>query len=406
MVHMSHAYLMKKQMLQSFWFYLVVHSARMMNAIPGKFGSKLASPFLLAHGVSHDECTWFSLFLVCYFHHVQDGDTSRSHTQSHTLDGIAIGRSPTSNALLVYNPRTKMYYEPDSYRLDPYQLPLLVYPQLKYDGEPFCSLLCNENPAMEESYPPGTRVKRLNPDTKMLLAGMVMDIPLSSNPSGLPVYQILFDNDTAALIPLAEMTSIIPPPPMSDTPSPEPSSDEASSLLPPFLTVGSRITYKHDGTYHKGYLMKKSCGTYCFSFKTHVKKKHEDWGVNLPHLPFNWVALCTEGILLPGHVAHSFIRMMDSSSSTSSNPPSTFDPVANIVSAVNLHCDCPPSLLQALATSHPYREIWLQSYYEEKCGIESLGTFCCISLGEYHALLEKGAPKAIPTMCVSTIKKD
>jgi hypothetical protein len=299
-----------------------------------------------------------------------------------------------------------MYYEPDSYRLDPYRLPSSVYPQLKYDGKLFCSLLCGKNPAMEESYPPGTRVKQFNPDTKMLLAGMVMDIPLSSNPSGLPVYQILFDNGTAALIPLAEMASLIPPPPISDTPTPEPSSDEASSLLPPFLTVGSRITYKHDGTYHKGYLMKKSCGTYHFSLKTHVKKKHEDGGVNLPHLPFIWVDLCTEGILLPGHITHSFIRMTDSSSSTSSNPPSTFDPVANMVSAVNLHRDCPPSLLQALATSHPNRDIWLQSYYKEKSGIESLDTFCRISLGEYGALHEKGAPKAIPTMCVLTIKKD
>ncbi len=192
----------------------------------------------------------------------------------------------------------------------------------------------------------------------MLLAGTVMDIPLSSNPSGLPVYQILFDNGMTASIPLAEMASIILPPPISDTPSPEPSLDEASSLLPPFLVVGSRITYKHDGTYHKGYLMKKSCGTYCFSFKIHVKKKHEDWGVDLPHLPFIWVDLWTEGILLPSQAVHSFIRMTDSLSSTSSNLPSTFDPFAIIVSAVNLHRDCPPSLLQAL-TTHPDHVIFL-----------------------------------------------
>ncbi len=83
-----------------------------------------------------------------------------------------------------------------------------------------------------------------------------------------------------------------------------------------------------------------------------------------------------------------------------------FDPVANIVSAINLHCDCPPSLLQALTESHPNREVWLQSYYEEKNGIESLGTFKGITLGEYQALRKKGAPKAIPTMCVLTIKKD
>jgi len=144
---------------------------------------------------------------------------------------------------------------------------------------------------------------------------------------------------------------------------------------------------------------------YRFSFKTHVKKKTEDWGVDLPHLPYNWADLCTEGILIPGHVAHTFIRNAQSSAPSASFI-STFDPVANIVSAINLHRDCPPSLLQALAASHPDREVWLQSYYEEKGGIESLGTFKRLTLGEYRALREKGAPKAIPTMCVLTIKKD
>ncbi len=62
---------------------------------------------------------------------------------------------------------------------------------------------------------------------------------------------------------------------------------------------------------------------------------------------------------------------------------STFDPVANIVSAINLHRDCPPSLLQALATTHPDRDVWLQNYYEEKNGVESLGTFKRLTLGEY-----------------------
>jgi len=73
---------------------------------------------------------------------------------------------------------------------------------------------------------------------------------------------------------------------------------------------------------------------------------------------------------------------------------------------VNLHRDCPPSLLQALASTHPDREVWLRSYYKEKGGIEDMGTFRKITLGEYRALHEKGAPKAIPTMCVLTIKKD
>ncbi len=112
MVHMAHAYLTEKQMPRSFWFYAIVHSARMMNAIPGKFGVKLASPFLLVHGSGHDKCTWFPLFSICYFHYEKNGDVPHSHCQSHTMDGIAIGPSPMSNAMLVYNPRTKQYYEP------------------------------------------------------------------------------------------------------------------------------------------------------------------------------------------------------------------------------------------------------------------------------------------------------
>jgi hypothetical protein len=91
MVHMSCAYLIEKQMPHSFWFFLIVHSAWMMNAIPGKLHGKLASPFLLVHCVGHDERTWFPLFSLCYFHHDKDGGVARSHNQAHTMDGIAVG---------------------------------------------------------------------------------------------------------------------------------------------------------------------------------------------------------------------------------------------------------------------------------------------------------------------------
>jgi hypothetical protein len=64
----------------------------------------------------------------------------------------------------------------------------------------------------------------------------------------------------------------------------------------------------------------------------------------------------------------------------------TFDPVASFVGAVNLHQDCPPSLLKALAETHPNRKIWLNSFYKEKQGIESLGINRKITLGEYWAL--------------------
>ncbi len=233
-----------------------------------------------------------------------------------------------------------------------------------------------------------------------------MDIPLHSDPDGSAIYLILFDNGTSASLPLADMASLIPSPPVPGDGLSKTSSDDNSSLLPPFPQIGSRITYEHKGDYHQGFLAHNIFDTYCFSFKTHIKKKSKDWGVDIPNLPFTWVDLCTEGLLLPGYVAHLFIHSLSHNPLISSPPHLTFDPMANIVSAVNLHQDCPPSLLQALALTHPNREVWLQSYYKEKGGIAEMGTFWNITLGEYRALREKGAPKAIPTMCVLTIKKD
>ncbi len=140
-------------------------------------------------------------------------------------------------------------------------------------------------------------------------------------------------------------------------------------------------------------------GVYWFSYKVHINKGKEVWGVALPNISQNWVNLCTEGVCIPGHVTHFFLQ--PSSSPTSS----TFDLIATFVSAINLNWDCPPSLIEALAKSHLDRKVWLKSCYEEKCGIENLQTFQKIMLGEYRAHGEKGVPKAIPTMCVLTIKK-
>ena len=224
-----------------------------------------------------------------------------------------------------------------------------------------------------------------------------MDIPFPTDVSDSTFkisYTILFDNGTSASIPLSEMASLIPASPVNVA-----ACDSQDSLLPPFLRLNSKITYEHDGQYHKGYLGKCD-GAFWFVLKSHVNEHKEDWGVDLPNLPITWVDMCVEGVLFPGHVSHTFLH------SPVSPQKSTFDPIASFVSAVNLHRDCPPTLLKALADSHPDRDVWLQSYFEEKWGIESMGTFRKITLGEYGALREKGAPRAIPTMCVLTIKKD
>jgi hypothetical protein len=143
-----------------------------------------------------------------------------------------------------------------------------------------------------------------------------MDIPFpievsdsTTDTTDLP-YTILFNDGTTAFIPLSQMANLIPPPPVQLT-----AADGSDSLLPPFLRLNSRITFEHEGQYHKGYLSQLD-GVYCFSYKSHVNKRWEDWGVPLPNLTSNWIDLCVEGILLPGHVSHSFLN-----SQLSSTPP-------------------------------------------------------------------------------------
>ncbi len=99
------------------------------------------------------------------------------------------------------HPCTKKYYEKDSYNLDP---PSSVYADIKYNGGLFCSLLCDSNPQMEEQYPPGTRVERMDPASKRLLAGTVMDIPLFGDIGLVPSYTIFFNT----LLPLFKFHSM------------------------------------------------------------------------------------------------------------------------------------------------------------------------------------------------------
>jgi hypothetical protein len=134
------------------------------------------------------------------------------------------------------------------------------------------------------------------------------------------------------------MPSLIPPPSVLVSVLEDSFQDPFSSLLPPFLSLNSQITYEHNGAYHKEFLTCKPCRTYRFSFKTHFKKKVKDWGNNIPKLPFTLVDLCTEGIFVPGHIVHTFLCTFSPSLHLLSvSPPPTFDLVVNIVRAVNLH---------------------------------------------------------------------
>jgi hypothetical protein len=176
--------------------------------------------------------------------------------------------------ILVYNPHNQKYYEPDSYCLDPYHLPFSVYPTIKYNGRLFVSLHWDKVVSISKPFLLGTQMTNVHPTMGKTHSGTVMDIPFDPNLS--PHYLVLYNDGKLLPIPAASMAALIPKP-MVDT-------LDTSHLLPPFLQVRSIITFEKDSQYHKGYLSHLPNGTYWFSFKSHVSKKHKDWGAPFPNL--------------------------------------------------------------------------------------------------------------------------
>jgi hypothetical protein len=115
-------------------------------------------------------------------------------------------------------------------------------------------------------YPPGTRVIQTDPDTNATKLGTVMDIPL--DPTTSPHYLIQFDDCTTSSITASKMPSFIP--------KPDVDMSDSLHLLPPFLRLTSKIAFDHEGQYHKGFLTQSPTGVCCFSYKSHINKKHPD----------------------------------------------------------------------------------------------------------------------------------
>ena len=156
-VQMARAYITEKQVGREFWYYAIRHAALMLNQIPGRLGRKLTTPFELVHNVKPDSRTWFQLFSVGYFDHERDATELRSKAQAQTLDGIAVGRDASSNAITFYNPATKNYYRPTAFKLDEGRFPATNFPSsIKFDGGLTCGLFCNRTNPMSAPFPPGS----------------------------------------------------------------------------------------------------------------------------------------------------------------------------------------------------------------------------------------------------------
>ena len=110
-------------------------------------------------------------------------------------------------------------------------------------------------------------------------------------------------------------------------------------------------------------------------------------------LPYSWRTRMIEESLIVGHQPTS-----------SDDIPQYSQPesAARHVSASSLHEPNPKTLRKALNPKFADHKVWLESYQEEYDGLMSMDTMEILTTSQYSNL--KNAPKAIPTMCVLTVK--
>ena len=99
--------------------------------------------------------------------------------------GIAVGRSTKTNALSIYNPTTKQYYEPDTYISNPSRLTCTKFPShIHYYGGLPAYLYRHSHKNTPEPYPPGMPLKiPSNKDNDNYTTVIVSSIPIC-DPSG------------------------------------------------------------------------------------------------------------------------------------------------------------------------------------------------------------------------------
>jgi hypothetical protein len=409
-VRMARAYITEKQVGREFWYFAIRHAAAMLNQVPGRLGRKLTTPFELVYGVKPDSSTWFELFSVGYFDHKTEGSASKSNLEAQTLAGIAIGRDDKANTIRFYNPLTKAYYSPPVFKLDEGRLPASHFPnRITFDGGLVCGLQSNNTDPCPEPFPPGTRVNVLvNGITKR---GTIQNIPLPTSPALQDTaiihpngeieepnnnrYTVLLDDNTTQELTYQQLIL-----PSDATPPVDPAEPSTvwAGIPSRYLHQDAKITLEHEGTYHKGYLNYSPTSGFEFVLRRNIRSKKVDFRVPLPNFAHNWTTLLADETLLFGHTTiSSYLR------------PGSYNnaPSANHVSAKNLINACPPSLLKALHPSNPDRHVWLDSYNEEKKGLERLEVFERINKRQYLQLKRSGRiGKALPSMCVLVIKPD
>ena len=282
---------------------------------------------------------------------------------------------------MVYNPTTKQYYKPDNYKFDPSRLPCNKFPsQIYYNGALHADLYRHSHKNTPEQYPSGMILKlsRKDDDPADYTTAIVSSIPIrNSAGNAVPNQYILQHHNGSTFTKKLSKRDKVADSPINKTRSVPTPSLPLSDSLPIWLQHGCKITYNHDGEYHKGFIMISDDGATHFSCQRQKSSRTELWGMALLNLVTEWPSLTCDNIIQSTWDVLLFLRP-----STAARISALFISVSH-VSAHNLKAPYPLSLLKALHEDFLDCSIWHDSYPEEKNGLIDNDTYMVIFLQEY-----------------------
>eukprot|EP00957_Ditylum_brightwellii_P181640 13836670-Ditylum_brightwellii.AAC.1 len=278
--------------------------------------------------------------------------------ESQSLQGIAVGRRNDSDCMLMFCPFNQRVYHTNNCRLDESGHTATAF-NLQYDGGMFIGLYssdkCTSSPP--ELYTPGTDVSFLRPDG-VHIRGSMISVPIGDPSNKSPTssqlsYSIcLVDGNIKQVSPFT--MAVITRKNIDTSPI-----QSLQLVLPQWIGNSKKVTLDVDGKCHLGRLLLDQ-GNWKFKSKTSKST------MNLPNFTLTYKSLTFQQLIFLGWHSN-FISAA----------------AATHVSASRLTCDCPDSLIKALAPTFTNRAIWHESYMEELNGLIKLGTFHEISLDKY-----------------------
>ena len=134
----------------------------------------------------------------------------------------------------------------------------------------------------------------------------------------------------------------------------------------------------HKWSFHKIYINYSPENGFQFIVRINARSRKVYFSVPLPDFKQHWTNLLGDDRLFS---VHSTVSSFLKSSTSDKNSPSI-----NYVSVKHLISPCPPYLYKALDSSNPDRQVWMDSYKEEKQGLIDHEVYEKISKNQYLSL--------------------